>query len=106
VNETGSYSGFPRPEARLLALRCLGIPQVRLHAPTSRVRALRYRLAAYCARLRPGTTTELASLVLQMSDEIDTRERMLDAALRPGPDLTGRQSPRDGRRGGIRATAA
>ena len=47
----------------------------------SRRRALRYRLAAYCARIRPGTTAELASLVLRMSDEIDTRERMLDAAL-------------------------
>jgi hypothetical protein len=55
----------------------------------SRRRALRYRLGAYCARLRPGTTAELASLVLQMSDEIDTRERMLDAALRPAPDLAG-----------------
>ncbi len=55
----------------------------------SRRRALRYRLAAYCARLRPGTTAELASLVLRMSDEIDTRERMLDAALGSagrGPD--------------------
>ncbi|HJY01522.1 MAG TPA: hypothetical protein VJ351_11990, partial [Streptosporangiaceae bacterium] len=42
-----------------------------------------------CARLRPGTTAELASLVLWMSDEIDTRERMLDAALGSagrGPD--------------------
>ena len=47
----------------------------------SRRRALRYRLAAFCARIRPGTTAELASLVLRMSDEIDTRERMLDAAL-------------------------
>jgi hypothetical protein len=47
----------------------------------SRRRALRYRLAAYFARIRPGTAAELASLVLQMSDEIDTRERMLDAAL-------------------------
>jgi hypothetical protein len=47
----------------------------------SKGRALRYRLAAYCARIRPGTTAELASLVLRMSDEIDTRERMLDAAL-------------------------
>jgi hypothetical protein len=50
---------------------------------------MRYRLSAYCARLRPGTTAELASLVLQMSDEIDTRERMLDAALRPAPDVAG-----------------
>ena len=52
-----------------------------MRTPASRRRALRYRLAAYCARLRPGTTAELASLVLRMSDEIDTRERMLDAAL-------------------------
>jgi hypothetical protein len=67
--------------------------------------ALRYRLAAYCARIRPGTTAELASLVLQMSDEIDTRERMLDAALRPAPDLAAlRREP--GRRGGMRAAAA
>ena len=49
--------------------------------------ALRHRLAAYCARIRPGTTAELASLVLQMSDEIDTRERMLDAALRATTEL-------------------
>jgi hypothetical protein len=48
----------------------------------SRRRALRYRLAAWCARIRPGATAELASLVLRMSDEIDTRERMIDAALR------------------------
>ena len=55
----------------------------------SRRRALRHRLAAWYARLRPGTTAELASLVLRMSDEIDTRERMLDAALGAagrGPD--------------------
>ena len=52
-----------------------------MRTPISRRRALRHRLAAYCARLRPGTTAELASLVLRMSDEIDTRERMLDAAL-------------------------
>jgi hypothetical protein len=53
-----------------------------MRTPMTRRRALRYRLAAYCARVRPGTTAELASLVLRMSDEIDTRERMLDAALR------------------------
>ena len=67
----------------------------------SRRRALRYRLSAYCARLRPGTTAELASLVLQMSDEIDTRERMLDAALRPAPDLASRR-PEAGRFAGAR----
>jgi hypothetical protein len=85
VNDTEEPGGPTRPEGRLLALRCLGIPQVITRTPMSRHRALRYRLAAYCARIRPGTTAELASLVLRMSDEIDTRERMLDAALgRPG----------------------
>jgi hypothetical protein len=67
--------------------------------------ALRYRLAAYCARIRPGTTAELASLVLQMSDEIDTRERMLDAALRPAPDRPGLRREPD-RRAGVRAARA
>jgi hypothetical protein len=81
VNETGSPGGPTRPEARLLALRCLGLPQVVTRTPMSRRRALRYRLSAYCARIRPGITAELASLVLRMSDEIDTRERMLDVAL-------------------------
>jgi hypothetical protein len=82
VNDTGYPDEPGRPEGRLLALRCLGIPQVATRTPMSRRRALRYRLAACCARIRPGTTAELASLVLRMSDEIDTRERMLDAALR------------------------
>ena len=81
VKDTVNPAGPTRPEERLLALRCLGVPQVATRTPMSRRRALRYRLAAYCARLRPGTTAELASLVLRMSDEIDTRERMLDAAL-------------------------
>jgi hypothetical protein len=81
VIDDGHPGGPDRPEARLLALRCLGLPQVAMGAPMSRRRALRYRLAAYCTRIRPGTTAELASLVLRMSDEIDTRERMLDAAL-------------------------
>jgi hypothetical protein len=85
VNETEHPSEPTRLEGRLLALRCLGLPQVVTRTPMSRRRALRYRLAAYCARIRPRTTAELASLVLRMSDEIDTRERMLDAALgRPG----------------------
>ena len=97
MNETGYYAGPPRPEARLLALRCLGIPQVSTRVPMSRLSALRYRLAAYRARIRPGTTAELASLVLRMSDEIDTRERMLDAALRPVPDPAGLTREQDGR---------
>lgn len=81
VNDTRYPGGPTRPEGRVLALRCLGIPQVATRTSMSRRRTLRYRLAGYCARLRPGTTAELASLVLRMSDEIDTRERMLDAAL-------------------------
>jgi hypothetical protein len=89
VIDTGYAEGPARPEGRLLALRCLGLPQVATRTPMSRRRALRYRLAAYYARIRPGTTAELASLVLRMSDEIETRERMLDAALGSpgrGPD--------------------
>ena len=88
MNESGYPGGLTRPEGRLLALRCLGLPQV-ARTPVSRRRALQSRLAACWARLRPGTTAELASLVLRMSDEIDTRERMLDAALGSagrGPD--------------------
>ena len=81
MNDTGYPDGPTCPEGRLLALRCLGIPQVATRTPMSRRRALRYWLAACWARIRPGTTAELASLVLRMSDEIDTRERMLDAAL-------------------------
>ncbi len=71
------------PDGRLLALRCLGVPEVITRAPLSRRRALARRLAAFCARLRPRNTAELASLVLHMGEEIDRRERMLDAALRP-----------------------
>jgi hypothetical protein len=73
----------------VLALRCLGIPQVATRTPMSKGRALRYRLAAYRARLRPGTTAELAALVLRMSDDIETRERMLDVALRDLPAAGG-----------------
>jgi hypothetical protein len=97
VNETGYPGGPARPEARLLALRCLGLPQVAPRTPMSRRRALRYRLAACVVRLKPGTTAELASLVLRMSDEIDTRERMLDAVLGSagrGPDGMPIQRPR------------
>jgi hypothetical protein len=70
------------PDGRVLALRCLGIPQVATGSPVSWRSALRRRMAAYWARIRPGTTAELAALVLRMSEDIDIRERMLDAALR------------------------
>lgn len=97
MNESGYPGGPTRPEARLLALRCLGLPQVAPPAPVSRRRALRGRLGAYFVRLKPGTTAKLASLVLRMSDELDMRERMLDAALGSagrGPGGTLIQRPR------------
>jgi hypothetical protein len=82
VNDTGNPAGTACPEGRLLALRCLGIPEVATRTPMSRARALRHRLAAYGARIRPRNTTELASLVVRMGEEIDRRDRMIDAALR------------------------
>ena len=81
------------PDGRLLALRCLGIPQVITRAPVSRRRALSRRLTAFCARIRPRNTAELASLVLHMGEEIDRRERMLDAALRATADVPGERVP-------------
>ena len=77
------------PDGRVLALRCLGIPQVITRAPVSKRRALTRRLAAFCVRIRPGNTAELASLVLHMGEEIDRRERMLDVALRATAELPG-----------------
>jgi hypothetical protein len=62
-------------------------------APVSRRRALARRLAAFCARSRPGNTAELASLVLYMGEEIDRRERMLDAALRATAEGPGERVP-------------
>ena len=85
MNDTEPSTAPACPDGRLLALRCLGIPQVRTQAPMSRGRALRYQLAAFWARIRPGTAAELASVVLRLGDEIDMRERMLDAALRDAP---------------------
>jgi hypothetical protein len=80
------------PDGRVLALRCLGIPQVITRAPVSRRRVLTRRLAAFCARIRPGNTAELASLVLHMGEEIDRRERMLDAALRATAEVPGERA--------------
>ena len=91
VSDTGNPAGPACPDGRLLALKCLGIPQVTTRAPMSRGRALRHRLAGYCARIRPRNTADLASLVLHMGEEIDRRERMLDAALRATPP--GSKSP-------------
>jgi hypothetical protein len=89
VTDSKYPAGPGHQDGRLLALRCLGIPQVATRTPMSKRRALRYRLAAYRARLRPGTTAELAALVLRMSDDIETRERMLDVALRDLPAAGG-----------------
>ena len=82
ADDSGNSGGPGCPEGRLLALRCLGIPQVATRAPISWRGALSRRVAAYCARIRPRNTAELASVVLRMGEELDTRERMLDAALR------------------------
>jgi hypothetical protein len=82
VNDAGHGAGPACPDGRLLALQCLGIPQVATRAAMSRRRRLLRGLAAFCARLRPRNTAELASLVLYLGEEIDRRERMLDAALR------------------------
>src|ERR1700683_2909154 len=82
------------PAGRLLALRCLGVPQVTTRAPMSGRRALARRLAAFCARIRPGNTAELASLVLYMGEEIDRRERTRDAALGGTAELPGESAAR------------
>ncbi len=51
------------------------------------------RLSAFCARIRPGNTAELASWVLYLGEEIDRRERMLDAALRATTEVPGERVP-------------
>jgi len=93
ASAAGNALGPGCPDGRLLALRCLGIPQLITRAPMSRRRALARRLAAFCARIRPGNTAELASLVLYLGDEIDRRERMLDAALRSTAEVPGERVP-------------
>jgi hypothetical protein len=90
---TENLRGPGCPDGRLLALRCLGIPQVITRASMSRRRALARRLAAFCGRIRPGNTAELASLVLYMGEEIDRRDRMIDAALRATAEVPGERVP-------------
>ena len=87
VNDAGHATGPACPDGRLLALQCLGIPQVATRAAMSSHRTLMRSLAAFCARIRPRNTAELASLVLYLGEEIDRRERMLDAALRATAEL-------------------
>ena len=91
-DDIGNATRVGYPDGRLLALRCLGIPQVAMRTPVSWHRALRHRVAAYWARIRPCNTTELASLVLRMGEDIDTRERMLDAALSATAAMSGERS--------------
>jgi hypothetical protein len=62
----------------------------------SRRRTLLRSLAAFCARIRPRNTAELASLVLYMGEEIDRRGRMLDAALRAVATVPGERVPGSG----------
>jgi hypothetical protein len=93
VDNAGNPAGTGYPEGRLLALRCLGIPQVAMRAPVSRRRPLGRRLAACCARIRPRHTAELASLVLRMGEDLDMRDRMLDAALCPAGTVLDERMP-------------
>jgi hypothetical protein len=93
ASATEDAFGAGCPDGRLLALRCLGIPQMITRAPVSRRHALARRLAAFCARIRPRNTAELASLVLYLGEEIDRRERMLDAALRATAEVPGERVP-------------
>ena len=103
VNDAGDPA---RPAGRLLALKCPVIPQVATRSAMSRRRTLLRSLAAFCARIRPRNTAELASLVLYLGEEIDRRERMLDAALRamvtvPGERISGSPAaPRPSARAG------
>jgi len=93
VNDAGQAAGPACPDGRLLALKCLGIPQVATRAAMSSRRTLLRTLAAFCARIRPRNTAELASLVLYLGEEIDRRERMLDAALRAMVTVPGERTP-------------
>ena len=93
VDDAGDPAGPACPDGRLLALRCLGIPQVATRAAMSRRRTLLRSLAAFCARIRPRNTAKLASLVLYLGEEIDRRERMLDAALRAVVTVPGERIP-------------
>ena len=93
ASASGDALGSGCPDGRVLALRCLGIPQMVTRSPLSRRRALGRRLTAFCARIRPRNTAELASLVLYLGDEIDRRERMLDAALRATAEVPGERVP-------------
>ena len=93
VNDAGHAAGPACPDGRLLALKCLGIPQVATRAAMSSRRTLMRSLAAFCARIRPRNTAELASLVLYLGEEIDRRERMLDAALRATVTVPGEPAP-------------
>ena len=93
VDNAGHAAGSACPDGRLLALRCLGIPQAATRAALSRRRTLMRGLAALCARIRPRNTAELASLVLYLGEEIDRRERMLDAALQAVATVPGERVP-------------
>lgn len=93
MNDAGDPAGPACPDGRLLALKCLGIPQVATRTAMSRRRSLMRSLAAFFARLQPRNTAELASLVLHMGEEIDRRERMLDAALRAVVTVPGERIP-------------
>jgi hypothetical protein len=93
VDDAGGSAGPACPHGRLLALKCLGIPQVATRTAMSRRRTLTRSLAAIYARIQPRNTAELASLVLYLGEEIDRRERMLDAALGATATVPGERVP-------------
>ncbi len=95
VNDAGDPAGPACPDGRLLALRCLGIPQVATRAAMSRRRTL-LRSLAVLRGIRPRNTAKLTSLVPYLGEEIDRRERMLDAALRAVATVLGERVPGSG----------
>ena len=77
--------GWPAPRAQVPGYPSGDHAGAGESAPRARAQAG----SRFCARLRPGNTAELASLVLYMGEEIDRRERMLDAALRATAEAPG-----------------
>ena len=91
-------SAYLREFARLLAPQGRAFVQLPVLGGGWRAHAWRLlrSLAAFCARIRPRNTAKLASLVLYMGEEIDRRERMVDAALGAVATVPGERVPGSG----------